>query len=300
MSIHVLTPKELAEAIGVSESSLKRWADEGAIRCSRTAGGHRRIPIAEAIRFVRESRSTIVRPEILGLPDIDAISAEMPAHAEAHERLELYLLDGRAREARGLVLACYMRGRTAADIFDNVIAPAMHRIGERWRHDERGVFFEHRATDICIQAINQLRIILPTSEGGPAAVGGAPSGDPYMIPSLMSATVLASEGFNAINLGAETPVVSLVQAAELHHARLVWLSLSGEKNLEKINEYVTELLAALKPTGARIIIGGRHRSRIHPPASTPLIIAGSMTDLAAYARGLVGSSRSADSKYNAT
>ena len=51
----VLSPKELAAAIGVSESTLKRWADDGLIVFSRTAGGHRRIRLAEAIRFIREN-----------------------------------------------------------------------------------------------------------------------------------------------------------------------------------------------------------------------------------------------------
>ena len=51
----LLSPRELAQAIGVSESSLKRWADAGQIRVARTAGGHRRISIADAVRFIREA-----------------------------------------------------------------------------------------------------------------------------------------------------------------------------------------------------------------------------------------------------
>jgi MerR family transcriptional regulator, light-induced transcriptional regulator len=52
-----LSPKALAAAIGVSESSLKRWADEGRLAAERTAGGHRRIAVAEAVRFVRRRGS---------------------------------------------------------------------------------------------------------------------------------------------------------------------------------------------------------------------------------------------------
>src|SRR3954447_19614353 len=66
----LLTPKELAEVIGASESSLRRWVDAGSIRMSRTAGGHRRIPVAEASGFIRESGATVVRPELLGLEEL--------------------------------------------------------------------------------------------------------------------------------------------------------------------------------------------------------------------------------------
>ena len=68
MTVRQVTPRQLAEAIGVSESSLKRWSDAGKIEVSRTEGGHRRIAIGEAVRFIRASRAPVVRPDLLGLP----------------------------------------------------------------------------------------------------------------------------------------------------------------------------------------------------------------------------------------
>ena len=62
----LLSPKDLAQAIGVSESSIKRWVDNGEIQATKTAGGHRRIPISEAVRFLRETRSGLVNPEAIG------------------------------------------------------------------------------------------------------------------------------------------------------------------------------------------------------------------------------------------
>ena len=76
----LLTPKELAEALGASESSVRRWVDSGDIRIARTAGGHRRIPLTEAIRFIRLINAPVVRPELLGLgslPSHDPIARTM-------------------------------------------------------------------------------------------------------------------------------------------------------------------------------------------------------------------------------
>src|SRR3954469_4133419 len=68
----LLTTNDVAMAIGASESSLRRWTNSGAIRTHRTVGGHRRIPLSEAIRFIRETGATVVRPDLLGFPGADA------------------------------------------------------------------------------------------------------------------------------------------------------------------------------------------------------------------------------------
>ena len=67
MKIQV-SPKQLARAIQVSESSIKRWCDQGVISTVRTAGGHRRIDMPDVMRFLRDNRYDLVRPEVLGLP----------------------------------------------------------------------------------------------------------------------------------------------------------------------------------------------------------------------------------------
>src|SRR3954454_9469853 len=85
----LLTPKELADVIGASESSLRRWVDAGSIRMSRTAGGYRRIPLAEVIRFIRESGATVVRPDLLGLEDVArAAEAGEPGGADDQKLFE--------------------------------------------------------------------------------------------------------------------------------------------------------------------------------------------------------------------
>src|SRR4051812_21827012 len=62
-----LSPRELAGALGMSESSLKRWIDAGRIRATRTEGGHRRIALADALAFVRETGTPVVHPELLAM-----------------------------------------------------------------------------------------------------------------------------------------------------------------------------------------------------------------------------------------
>jgi excisionase family DNA binding protein len=281
----VLSTREVAEALGVSESSIKRWADEGILRASRTAGGHRRIARTEAIRFVRETRATVVRPQLLGLPEAGVAAADERAGDDA-ERFYRYLERGASAHARGLVLQLYLEGQSAAAIVDGSLRVALDRIGALWRHRDDGVFCEHRATAICFEALQQLRLLLPAPEGAPLALGGAPAGDPYLLPSLAAATVLAAEGFEAVNLGADTPADAFERAAEKLSPRLIWISASSAPQPERTARDIASLARALAPGNVHVAVGGRAAATLPLPALPNLQVGGSMAELAAFARGL--------------
>ncbi len=283
----VLSPKEVAEAIGVSESSLKRWADAGRLHVYRTAGGHRRIQIAEAIRFIRETGATVLRPDVLGLMDAEAMPTATGDSASDSERFLQLLKAGQAAEARGLLVSLYLSGRSIADLADGLIRGAMQEIGELWEHGEEGIFVEHRATEICLQAIGQLRLLVDVPREAPNAIGGAPENDPYLLPTSLAAGVLAEVGFAAVNLGPDTPAAALRAAFEEYDPRLIWLSVSSPDLVEDRRQQVLELLAISEETAATVVLGGAKVEGLDLPSHPRLIRARSMSELSAFARGVL-------------
>lgn len=280
-----LSPKELSRAVGVSESSLKRWVDDGQLQAVRTAGGHRRISIEEAIRFIRETGLRVVEPDAIGLSEL--VNAANSDGGEPGNAFMDALLDGDDALVRGMLLHAYMNGHTIAEICDHVIAPSMHRIGELWRHDEKGIFLEHRATHLCVGAMHQLRSILPpTSENAPVAIGGAIGGDIYTLPTLMAAVALASQGWKDMNLGSDTPSDSLFHAARSMKPRLVWLSISVDRPEEDLKKQINWLAERLEPVGAALIVGGRHGPTRKTGLHVNAHIASTMSELTAFAAGL--------------
>lgn len=295
----LLSTKDLAAAIGASESSLRRWTDSGAIRTSRTVGGHRRIPLSEAVRFIRETRATLVRPDVLGLgaelalaPSGEGGGDEDAARAEAVFRA---LSDGDAAACRAHVLGMYIAGRSVASIFDGPLGRAMHRVGELWQHGPAGILVEHRASDIAWQVVADLRRLIPppapsdpAAAAAPVAIGGAPAGDPYALPSMMAAAVLAGEGYVEVNFGPNTPIAPLADGAAERGARLVWLSVSVPADAAgPLRRDVETLGARLRERDAHLVVGGRHAAGVSPQRPAPNVhVLQTMAELAAFARGI--------------
>lgn len=281
-----LSPKDLADVIGVSESSLKRWVDEGRLAASRTAGGHRRIPMHEAVRFIRQTNADVVKPELLGLPDLDDGPVKGVLSGKADAALYDALASANADLSRGLIFAFLVKTRSLAEVCDGPVSHAMHRIGELWLHSDRGILVEHRASEICTQTLHQVRQVLrPVGSDAPLAIGGSPSGETHALPSLMASLVLQEVGYRDQNLGANTPIESLVLAAREQRASLIWLSVSTAESRSVVFDQFAPLVACARDLGAAIVLGGRGVLGHPLPAQTENVhVVNSMSELAALAR----------------
>lgn len=125
-----LSPKDLATIVGVSESSLKRWVDDGRLSAERTSGGHRRIPTPEAVRFIRETAADIAEPSLLGLVELDREVLTMCRRAGAERALAASLGGGRADEAVGILLLEFLRSRVVGSVCDGPVALALNHAVE--------------------------------------------------------------------------------------------------------------------------------------------------------------------------
>ena len=267
---------------------MKRWADEGRLNASRTAGGHRRIALPEAVRFIRQLGASVVHPASLGLGDLEMAQAHDSMGACDGESLYAAIERGDAVASRAIVQTMYLNGASVAEVCDGPVRECMARVGELWLHQEWGIAVEHRATDICVQAVSQLRWMLPPpGAGAPVAVGGAADTDPYTLPSMMAATVACEAGFLDVNLGACTPLRVLMGAAKRYEARLAWITVSSVEDVKRVREGVLEAVATLRTSGVAVAAGGRRFGDLGPLKAPGLTRVGSMTEFAAYARGLL-------------
>lgn len=278
----LLSPRDLATAIGASESSLKRWTDQGHLAVSRTAGGHRRIPVNEAIRFVRARQLPLVKPELLGLPA--SFGVESSLQPSPHDRPDDTFLDllrsGHDIGARNHLLERFMRGETIASLADGPIRSAMQGLGEFWKQGPEGILIEHRATEICAMIIQDLRGMVAPDPPEARAIGGATGGDPYKLPPLLAASVLNECGVHAVNLGADTPIEVLEIAAfgpeNEERPDIVWLNTSTIPSPARLRDDLLGLAERCRSEGILMCAGGREVGRLELPPGAPILVHPSM------------------------
>ena len=137
---NLLTSKQVARAIDVSESSIKRWCDKGFIPTQYTAGGHRRIAIPGLVEFLRLGNNTLMHPEVLGLPPTSGQSRRVVERA--CEQLTEALIAGDQPRSRQIAIDLYLAEQSISVICDDFFAAAFRELGERWACGDLEVYQE--------------------------------------------------------------------------------------------------------------------------------------------------------------
>jgi excisionase family DNA binding protein len=251
----LLSPKQVADAIGASESSVKRWCDQGRLTTVKTAGGHRRISVQEALRFARKQRYAVVEPRLLGLPATNRRTSWKTK--DCADRLVDALLAANEEACRALVFELFLAGRPVSQIFDEVFAVAFHTIGVKWECHEADVYQERSACQIALRILHELRALLAVPQQGPLALGATAEGDHYTLAVTMAEIVLRSLGWDARLLGSSIPFGSMAASIRRHAPAVFWLSVSDIREESEFIQGFRQLYDAASRANTALIVGGR-------------------------------------------
>ena len=275
-----LSPLRVALALGVSESSVKRWCDAGVLPSVRTAGGHRRIRRASLAKLAHSGGPPVVNPAALhrrrrkdGPP---------APRMDPKALVRVLLRDDSAGVAR-MIEGLRAAGASFDRMADRLLQPALSALGERWEQGRIEIFEERRACELVQQALRRARAdLLPVPNGAPLALGGSLTGDPYSLPSLLAECVLAEHGLDARSLGTGLPADTFAKAVRAKKPALVWLCLNGARHKSEASEReYAAIQEACDKVRAVLAVGGR-ALRTRDKAALPRAIScGTMRDLAA-------------------
>jgi MerR family transcriptional regulator, light-induced transcriptional regulator len=193
-----ITLNEAAERLGVHYMTAYRYVRTGRLAAVKV-GGEWRVAAADLEAFVSAASAP-------------APSGRTP-RVDYHQRLEDRLLVGDENGAWSIIESALGSGTEPRDIYLQVLSPALEHIGAEWAEGRITVAEEHRASVVTQRIIGRLgpRFNRPGRKRGSIVIG-APQGDHHSVPSAMASDLLRGQGFNVIDLGANTPAQSFLDA----------------------------------------------------------------------------------------
>ena len=281
---HYVSTAQVAQALGVSVTTVKRWVDGGVLPAHRTAGGHRKLVMEEVIRFAREGN--LPQADLTQLmPGKSAVQGDPVALAA---RMREAVTSADADALRNVIHAGYRAGLPVETLADRVVGPALAEVGHDWAAGRGNVMAEHRVTQACVAAFYELRSSLRVRPGpdSPTAVGGAPEHDPYILPTLCAKLTLLDCGWDAINLGPHTPLEAFETAVEQFAPRLIWLSVSHVADRERFLADYAKLYKLCAARGVPVAVGGSALEATLRGRMAYTSFGDGLTQLAAFARSL--------------
>lgn len=262
--------RELSELCAVGETTVKRWANMGLIKYHKTIGGHRKFKLDDVLDFIDKNHIRVAPEQLERLQlqkrnaeaidlntEILLVRGDVDALAE---KLTEHLLAFRKNEVEALLSKAIERIPSFAVIFDNMIAPAMHRIGNMWCEKKLSISDEHIITNMIVEAILRTKVRFETNlreaqerqaspltvlytntqnnvqassspEVNPkkytAIVATCPESELHEIALLGVSLVCESLGFQVRYVGASVPFKDLESAVEEHQPEMVCMSITN-------------------------------------------------------------------------
>ena len=146
-------------------------------------------------------------------------------------------------------------GATPTDIYVELLAPVLRQIGARWERGTLSIAEEHRATAAARRVVGRVtpRFARRGRSRGTVLLGGV-AGDSHELPLAMLADVLRGAAFDVVDLGANTPVESMLQIAGQHEVLAVGISASTDAAVKAANTTVRALHRDYP--GLPVLVGG--------------------------------------------
>ena len=236
--------REAAERIGVHYMTAYRYVRGGRLPARKVGSGWR--VDAEDLRRLVDGEDPETRNLLQG-------AGPRGTH---RVRLEATLIAGDEAGAWGVFESAMAAGADPDELLLDMLAPSMASIGERWAAGELSISDEHRASAAALRLVSRLgpRFARRGRKRGSIVIGCV-AGDRHSLPTAIMRDLLRGEGFEVIDLGADTPAESFVEACS-GADRLVAVALCVTAPQVETSVRTTVELLRSAEVGVPVVVGG--------------------------------------------
>ena len=141
-------------------------------------------------------------------------------------------------------------------LLDELVAPLLAEIGERWHQGQLRVGQEHLATSVIRRFLDNLRETAAMQATGPVIVATTPTGQNHEMGAMMAAVAAAVAGWRVIYLKPSLPARDIVATVKQVQARAVALSVTYPADDPQIAIELRFLRDHL-PENTAVFVGGQ-------------------------------------------
>jgi MerR family transcriptional regulator, light-induced transcriptional regulator len=239
--------REAAGALGVHYQTAYGWVRQGVLPARKVGRGYA-VSEADVAALAAQRR--------LGTEPTRPIRVrDWAARSQA---LYAAIASGEETAARHQVerLAAGVR---VIDLCEQVIAPALRRVGSDWAAGRISIAQEHRASAIC-ERLLAAHARQPGGRPHGTAVVATPPGERHSLPALMAATCLREDRWIVHHLASDLPVEEVAGLADQVGASLVVLS-SAMTQTARQAQQAAEAITATRPH--LTVLAGRPGDHLH-------------------------------------
>jgi MerR family transcriptional regulator, light-induced transcriptional regulator len=239
----LLTLEQAARRLGVHYMTIYRYVRLGQVAAHQADG-----------RWWIEERAL---DALANRPVRPGPSGTGPRWSELRQRLLSRLDDGDLGGAWSVFDGAFRAGQPPVDLYVELLGPVLRQVGDQWASGQRSIESEHRASSLALRLVGRVGargVRAGRRRRSVVVLGGAP-GDPHQLPGLMVADVLRWEGFRVVDLGADVPLESFVEAAtSTSDLVAVGISLSARRHRGAVSRVLANLRDAVP--GTLLLAGG--------------------------------------------
>ena len=257
----LFTTNDVANILHVDKSTVKRWTDEGKLKCFRTPGGHRKFRSEDLFTFITDNN--YAKETLQMYPQV--MSDEMIIRSIVQKK-EFNILQsvcfsaaikGNKTELLQLFTETNSAGLSIGGIFDNILKPTTKKLNYMLSQNKLAVSEIHLAQNVLTSVIiqwSETMMKLPRNRKTIVCASIENGRNEIELTALI--TLFELNGYTVLNLGTGINSDSINQFVTRTKPFAVCLSASFTQNLEYLFVELKKVAEYSKINGAHCMASG--------------------------------------------
>ncbi|MBB46668.1 MAG: histidine kinase [Thaumarchaeota archaeon] len=171
---------------------------------------------------------------------------------KTRKNMRKFLLAGDLKNAMA-IYDDFLNQSSITKFYDDILRPAMYKVGELWDEGKLDVGDEHIASNTAMHLIEKIGTKPKSKSRGKTILICTPDGEYHAIPCFMMETYFSLNGYDVINLAPSAPSDSIIKHITEKKPDLILISVTLKDHLKSCGRLIKNLQKFKVP----IVIGGQ-------------------------------------------